>query len=98
MVSARTWYVSSAGESIFIVDDVGIEDASVDAIPSREESDYLMKCINFDSRYPCFVQMSLDAGVIRFMIQPADKQSGSCRLIPKSLWLVVKEVKFALIL
>ncbi|EER08402.1 hypothetical protein Pmar_PMAR000443 [Perkinsus marinus ATCC 50983] len=58
-------------------DDVGIEDASVDAIPSREESDYLMKCINFDSR---------------FMIQPADKQSGSCRLIPKSLWLVVKEL------
>ncbi|EEQ99338.1 hypothetical protein Pmar_PMAR028001, partial [Perkinsus marinus ATCC 50983] len=28
-----------------------------------------------------------------FMIQPADKQSDGSRLIPKRLWLVVKEVR-----
>lgn len=35
----------------FNVDDVRMEDASVEALSRpREESDYLMKCINFDSR------------------------------------------------
>ncbi|KAF4675734.1 hypothetical protein FOL47_007325 [Perkinsus chesapeaki] len=57
--------------------DVRMEDASIDALPSREESDYLMKCINFDTRY---------------MLQPADKQADACRLIPKKLWLVIREL------
>ncbi|KAF4697342.1 hypothetical protein FOZ62_000309, partial [Perkinsus olseni] len=58
-------------------DEVRTDDASVDAVPPREQSDYLMKCINFDSRY---------------MIQPAEKQSDACRLVPKKLWLVIKEL------